>query len=53
MVTAGRVDAVDGSTIAVSVESVCIHGDSPTAMQIATTVRDRLLAEGVELKPFT
>ena len=52
MVAAGRVDAVDGSTIPVTVESVCVHGDSPGAVQIATTVRERLLAEGVELEPF-
>ena len=52
MVTAGRVDAVDGSTIAVTVESVCVHGDSPGAVNIATTVRERLLADGVELRPF-
>ncbi|HEX2214340.1 MAG TPA: 5-oxoprolinase subunit PxpA, partial [Mycobacterium sp.] len=52
MVTTGRVDAVDGSTIAVTVESVCVHGDSPGAVQIATAVRERLLADGVELRSF-
>ena len=40
MVTAGRVAAVDGSTIPVTVESVCVHGDSPGAVQIANAVRD-------------
>ncbi|RAV15128.1 LamB/YcsF family protein [Mycolicibacterium sp. GF69] len=53
MVTAGRVDAVDGSTITVSAESICVHGDSPGAVQMATAVRERLLADGVELVPFT
>ena len=53
MVTAGRVAAVDGSTIPITVESVCVHGDSPGAVQIANAVRDRLVAEGVELKAFT
>jgi UPF0271 protein len=52
MVTAGRVSAVDGSTIPITVESVCVHGDSPGAVQIANAVRDRLVADGVELKPF-
>jgi 5-oxoprolinase (ATP-hydrolysing) subunit A len=52
MVTAGRVAAVDGSTISVTVESVCVHGDSPGAVQIARTVRERLLSDGVELKSF-
>ncbi|WNG87051.1 5-oxoprolinase subunit PxpA [Mycobacterium sp. ITM-2016-00317] len=53
MVTAGRVTAVDGSTIPVTVESVCVHGDSPGAVQIATAVRERLLGDGVALAPFT
>ncbi|HYZ66368.1 MAG TPA: 5-oxoprolinase subunit PxpA [Mycobacterium sp.] len=52
MVTAGRVTAADGSTIPITVESVCVHGDSPGAVQIANAVRDRLLADGVELKAF-
>jgi len=52
MVNAGRVTAVDGSTIPITVESVCVHGDSPGAVQIANAVRDRLLADGVELKAF-
>jgi len=52
MVSAGRVAAVDGSTIPITVESVCVHGDSPGAVQIATAVRARLLAEGVEIRSF-
>jgi UPF0271 protein len=53
MVSAGRVTAVDGSTIPITVESICIHGDSPGAVQIAHAVRDRLVGDGVELKAFT
>ncbi len=53
MVATGRVAAVDGSTIPVIVESVCVHGDSPGAVAIANAVRDRLIADGVELKAFT
>lgn len=53
MVTSGRVTAVDGSTIPITVESICVHGDSPGAVQIATTVRERLLAEGIDLSAFS
>jgi UPF0271 protein len=52
MVTTGRVAAVEGSTISVTVESVCVHGDSPGAVHIATAVRERLRSDGVELAPF-
>ena len=52
MVNDRRVDAVDGSAIPIVVESVCVHGDSPGAVQIAKAVRERLVAEGVELRSF-
>jgi UPF0271 protein len=52
MVTSGQVTAVDGSQIRISVESVCLHGDSPGAVQIASAVRDYLKAGGVDVKAF-
>jgi 5-oxoprolinase (ATP-hydrolysing) subunit A len=52
MLGTGTVTASDGSTIAVHAESVCVHGDSPGAVQIATAVRDRLTADGVTLLAF-
>ncbi|MBB2992066.1 UPF0271 protein [Mycolicibacterium iranicum] len=53
MVRKGRVAAVDGSTIPITVKSVCVHGDSPGAVQIATAVRERLVSDGVTLTPFS
>jgi len=53
MVETGSVTAVDGSVIAIEVESVCVHGDSPGAVEIASSVRDRLLSEGITLAAFT
>jgi UPF0271 protein len=53
MVGRGTVRAVDGTTIPITVESVCVHGDSPGAVAIATAVRDRLTVDGVALKAFT
>ena len=52
MVTSGQVTAIDGSRVKVSVESVCVHGDSPGALQIATAVRDRLEAGGADVRAF-
>jgi len=53
MISRGRVSAVDGSTIPITVESVCVHGDSPGAVQIAKAVRERLTGDGIELRAFT
>ena len=48
----GEVVAVDGSTVPVAARSVCVHGDTPQAVAIATRVRQALLAAGVTLQPF-
>ncbi|WP_020108584.1 LamB/YcsF family protein [Nocardia sp. 348MFTsu5.1] len=53
MVTDKIVVAVDGSEIAIDVDSVCVHGDSPAAVAMAVAVRELLTAEGVEVEPFT
>lgn len=52
MVADAEVTAVDGSTIAITAESVCAHGDSPGAGQIAKAVRERLVADCVTLATF-
>lgn len=38
--------------LAGSVRSICIHGDSPGAVELARRVRDELRAAGIELRPF-
>ena len=53
MVQTGTVTACDGTLIAVEVESLCVHGDSPGAVEIAAAVRDRLASAGIELAAFT
>lgn len=52
MVRTGRVIATDGSPIPAEVESICVHGDSPSAVHIARAVRHRLLGEGITVTAF-
>ncbi|MGA7050067.1 MAG: 5-oxoprolinase subunit PxpA [Mycobacterium sp.] len=52
MVTSGQVSTIDGAQIPVSVDSVCVHGDSPGAVQIAAAVRDQLKAAGTDIRAF-
>lgn len=53
MVTTGTITAVDGTRIELNVESICVHGDSPGATQIARAVRTRLQERGVTLEAFS
>lgn len=52
MVTTGRIVAIDGSTVPITVESICVHGDSPGAVEIAGAVRTRLLLDGTTVEAF-
>ena len=52
MVTNRSVFAIDGSEIAVEFDSLCVHGDTPEAVQIAGAVRDALTAAQIGLRPF-
>lgn len=52
MVKTGLVRASDGTDVAVSADSICVHGDSPGAVEMAISVRQALAASGVEIGPF-
>lgn len=52
MATAGEVCAVDGSTVRVAVESICVHGDTPGALALARSVRRSLEEKGVPPRAF-
>ncbi len=43
---AGHVDPVDGPRIAVPVDSLCVHGDTPGAVAAATAIRAALESAG-------
>jgi 5-oxoprolinase (ATP-hydrolysing) subunit A len=52
MAVDGTVEAVDGSTVRVAAESLCVHGDTPAAVDVARRVRATLADAGVPLAPF-
>jgi UPF0271 protein len=52
LVTEGVVEAVDGSVVPVRADSVCVHGDSPGAVAMASRVRAVLTDAGVRVAPF-
>ena len=46
----GEIVAADGTVIATTGRSLCIHGDTPDAVEIARAVKDGLAAAGVEIR---
>ncbi len=53
LVREGVVAAVDGSEVAVPAESVCLHGETPGAVDLARAVRAALDGAGVEVAAVT
>ncbi len=50
--TTGTVTAHDGTRVRVEAESICIHGDTPTAPEIARRVRHKLQEVGIPVLPL-
>jgi 5-oxoprolinase (ATP-hydrolysing) subunit A len=50
MLKEGKIRAIDGNDVAVRPETICLHGDTPGAVQFARTLRERLEREGVEIR---
>lgn len=53
MVKTRTITAMDGTKVRdISVDTICVHGDTPTAVVIAKRLRESLVQEGVTVKPF-
>ncbi len=52
LVCDGVVQATDGSLVAIQADSICVHGDNPDAVAVASRVRNRLTQAGISIKSF-
>jgi UPF0271 protein len=50
-VTEGKVESETGRDIEMSADSVCVHGDTPGAVELAEAIARRLREGGVEIGP--
>ncbi|SMC98425.1 5-oxoprolinase subunit PxpA [Rhizobium sp. RU36D] len=48
----GTLEAIDGSTIKIDAQSICVHGDSPGAVAIAQEIRRAFEADGLSVRSF-
>jgi 5-oxoprolinase (ATP-hydrolysing) subunit A len=53
MPAAGRVVATDGTEVALQIDTICIHGDTPGAAELARAVRIGLERAGVSVAAFS
>jgi len=52
MATGAPIDDVKGGSLTLRPDSICVHGDTPGAVEIARLVRAGLTGAGVTLSPF-
>lgn len=52
LVRSGEIVAVDGTVVPVRADSVCLHGDTPSAARMAAAVRRILTDHGVDITAF-
>lgn len=53
MVKEGKVTAISGEEVPLSADSICVHGDNPSALAFVQNIRARLEAEGVSIVPIS
>ncbi|HYF95986.1 MAG TPA: 5-oxoprolinase subunit PxpA [Symbiobacteriaceae bacterium] len=51
MVTRGSVTAVDGAEVPLRAQTICVHGDTPGAVDLIRRIRERLEAAGIGFAP--
>lgn len=52
LVEDGTIEAIDGSITRIEADSICVHGDSPAAVEMARELRRVLEAANLSLLPF-
>ena len=52
IVTDGKVLAINGEEVEMTADTICLHGDTPGAADLAQTLRQRLEAAGVSIAPM-
>jgi UPF0271 protein len=52
LVKEGKVTAKDGTEIELAADTICVHGDNPTAVTLTDKIRETLAASGIEIAPL-
>jgi UPF0271 protein len=53
MVHEGVVEAIDGSRVRIAIDTLCVHGDTAGAAELAAEVRRALIQAGVDVKAMS
>ena len=52
IVTEGTATAITGEEVSIDADTICLHGDNPGAVALASAIRSRFEESGVEVTPM-
>ncbi|MNH48138.1 LamB/YcsF family protein [compost metagenome] len=52
LITQGGINSVEGTFTPIQADSICVHGDTPGAVEMARRVRQLLEVQGIVVKSF-
>ncbi|MBL0714928.1 MAG: 5-oxoprolinase subunit PxpA [Desulfosarcina sp.] len=52
MAAEGKIIATDGTVIEIEAQTLCVHGDTPTAVDLVRTIRRTLESENIRVAPM-
>jgi UPF0271 protein len=52
MIDQQKVETIDGKTIDVQIDTICLHGDNKNALNVIKTIRKILAEEKIKIAPL-
>jgi UPF0271 protein len=52
MAKEGKIVATDGSVLEMKIDTICVHGDNPSAVDVVKTIRSAIEGEGIAVVPM-
>jgi len=52
MAKEGKIVATDGSVLEMRIDTICVHGDNPSAVELVRGIRSAIEAEGISVVPM-
>jgi len=52
MLTVGKVTTIQGRDVEIAGDTICVHGDTPSALVMIRAIRERLKEAGIDVRPF-
>jgi UPF0271 protein len=52
MIEEGQVEAITGEDITIKADTICLHGDTPSVLELAIHLRGALQNRGISITPL-